>query len=95
MALPNQHATNFEIPFIMPGDCELIRLSLIRQKSFHFDNKIAGKVTLNHLNIRLENGESTLPVPTSTHLEGKDTDIQKSPPKTKMNISINNLLIEP
>lgn len=95
MALPNQHATNFEIPFIMPGDCELIRLSLIRQKSFHFDNKIAGKVAINNLYIQLDNTASTLPRQPSTNLSDENTEIQKSPPGTKTNISINNLLIKP
>ncbi|HER62467.1 MAG TPA: hypothetical protein ENO11_00610 [Desulfobacteraceae bacterium] len=59
MTPPNQHATEFVLPFSVPDNCELVRVALVRKKSFHFDNKISGKVRVNNLDIRRRETKSS------------------------------------
>ncbi len=95
MILPDQHDTDFAIEFIVPDNCELIQIALNRKKSFHFDNKIAGMMTINNLKIQLRKAASSSPVQPSAHIPDTQAAIQKSQSKKEPIIFINKLQIQP
>lgn len=95
MILPHQPAADFVIPFLMPQQCELVRISLLRRTSYHFDNKISGKIIVNGLNIRPQEESSSLPAQTSTPILSRQEMQPRPERKAKTNISIDRLSVQP
>lgn len=95
MVLPHQPAADFVIPFLMPQQCELVRISLLRRASYHFDNKISGKIIVNGLNIRPQEESSSLPAQTSTPILSRQETQPRPGRKAKTNISIDRLSVQP
>ncbi|MCL7488974.1 MAG: tetratricopeptide repeat protein [Desulfobulbaceae bacterium] len=95
MVLPNQHATEFILPFVVPDNCELVRIALVRKKSFHFDNKIGGKVTVSSLNVRPAESGASPARQTFSNTTGEPDNGDREPGKTDKNIAINPLLVQP
>jgi len=95
MVLPNQHATDFILPFVVPENCELVRIALIRNTSNHFDNKISGKITAANLNIRQGDARSSASSKTSATATGGQNGMQTPVKDAPTTISFNKLVIRP
>jgi hypothetical protein len=95
MLLPHQPAADFVIPFLVPQQCEVVRISLLRRTSYHFDNKINGKIIVNNLQIRPQEESFSLPEPSSTPIPSRQ-EMQPGPGRNaKTNISIDRLSVQP
>lgn len=96
MVLPNQHATEFALTFVVPDNCELVRISLLRRTSYHFDNKIGGKIKVTSLSLQPREKRSSIPAqPLPNQIKGRQP-VQHTPQKiSETNISINKLMVQP
>ncbi len=95
MVLPNQHPTEFLLPFTMPEDCELVRISLQRKKSYHFDNKIGGKTIVNNLTIKPQEDTSSTVSQPVTQIRILPRVKKRSQKEEETNISINKMSVKP
>lgn len=86
MLPPNLDRQGFVLPFTVPDSCQAVQLTLQRNTSYFFDNKIAGTITLEGLSI--EPLTATLP-------RQPQTQTSAIPPggKAEMNIRINKIKI--